>query len=123
MGTGAAQIAVAGGHPQALSNVEALMNQLLLTLPAEKPVPWEKRNRLYEMAQALGYGGQAAKEHIAPLRELMSREVESNATIFGMVALPPRRMCPLLERILQIPTAATEYPYCQADSDDFVLEQ
>lgn len=123
MGTGAAQIAVAGSHPQALQEVEQLMDQLLADLPPDSPVPWEKRNRLYEMAQALAYGGQAAQEHVSPLRELMNREVESSATIFGMVALPPRRMCPLLEKILQIPTAASEYKYCDPHSEDFVLEQ
>lgn len=123
MGTGAAQIAVAGGHPQALRKVQELMDQLLSALPAETPIPWDQRNRLYEMAQALAYGGQAAKEHVAPLRELMNRKVESNATIFGMVALPPRRMCPLLEHILQVPVAETEYSYCLPQSGDFVLEQ
>jgi hypothetical protein len=123
MGTGAAQIAVAGGHQQALEKIDQLMTQLLATLPGESPIPWNQRNRLYEMAQALAYGGRAAQEHVSPLRALMNREVESNATIFGMVALPPRRMCPLLEHILQIPTAATEYSYCDPQSEDFVLEQ
>lgn len=88
MGTGAAQIAVASGHLQALEKVELLMDQLLATLPGEAPIPWDQRNRLYEMAQALAYGGQAAQEHVSPLRELMSREVESNVTKFGMEALP-----------------------------------
>lgn len=123
MGTGAAQIAVAGGHPQALQEVEQLMDQLLADLPPDAPVPWDKRNRLYEMAQALVYGGQAAQEHVSPLKALMNREVESNATIFGMVALPPRRMCPLLSQILQIPSVDTEYAYCDPQSDDFVLEK
>jgi hypothetical protein len=123
MGTGAAQIAVAGGHPQALQKVEQLMDELLAGSPPDEPIPWGKRNRLYEMAQALAYGGQAAQEHVLPLKELMNREVESNATIFGMVALPPRRMCQLLEHILRIPTAASEYKYCDPQSEDFVLEQ
>lgn len=122
MGTGAAQIAVAGGHPQALEKVELLMDQLLDSLPAEAPVPWDKRNRLYEMAQALAYGGPAARNHVAPLKELMNRKVESNATMFGMVALPPRRMCPLLEHILQVPIAETGYTYCDPQVGDFGLE-
>ncbi|WP_449397001.1 hypothetical protein [Devosia riboflavina] len=123
MGTGAAQIAVAGGHPEALSKVQILMDQLLSTLPATDPIPWEARNRLYEMAQALAYGGSEARNYVSPLRELMSRQVESNATMFGMVALPPRRMCPLIAKVLEIPAGAVEYAYCQADSEDFVLEQ
>lgn len=123
MGTGAAQIAVSGGHPLALQKVEHLMDQMLTGLPPDEPIPWDKRNRLYEMAKALALGGQAAQEHVSPLKELMNREVESNITMFGMVALPPRRMCPLLEHILQIPTAAIEYAYCDPLSEDFVLEQ
>ncbi|WP_143145626.1 hypothetical protein [Devosia enhydra] len=123
MGTGAAQIAVAGGHPQALAKVELLMDQLLVSLPVGGPVPWDQRNRLYEMAQALAFAGPAAKDHVGPLKELMNREVESNATIFGMVSLPPRRMCPLLEQILQVPITETEYTYCDPSVGPFGLEQ
>jgi len=116
MGTGAAQIAVAGGHPQALQIVERLMAETLVVLPKDKPVPWHIRNRLYEMAHALAFGGDAAKQYLAPLHDLMKRTVQSAAPPFGMGELPPRKMCPVLAKILGLPVLKLEYRYC-ADKD------
>lgn len=116
MGTGAAQIAVAGGHPMALHAVESAMANKLATLAEGRTVPWEIRNRLYEMAYALAYGGMRAKQHVAPLRDLMSRKVESWAPPFGMVELPPRRMCHVLASIMEVPVANLDFDYC-TDTD------
>jgi hypothetical protein len=120
MGTGAAQIAVAAGHPGALEKVETLMARQLASLPKEQVVPWDARNRLYEMAYALSFGGEQAMHHVRPLQELMSRHVESWAPPFGMVELPPRRMCVVLARIKKIAPKQLEYAYCR---DNGPLEQ
>jgi hypothetical protein len=116
MGTGAAQVAVAGGHPQALQTVERLMTETLATLPKNRVVPWDTRNRLYEMAYALAFGGEQAKQYVAPLRDLMGRKVQSWAPPFGMVELPPRRMCRVLATIMEQPVIDPEFKYC-ADPD------
>lgn len=116
MGTGAAQIAVAGKHTMALRAVERAMADKLAALPRDRAVPRNVRNRLYEMAYALTYGGTPAKQHVAPLRDLMSRKVESWAPPYGMVELPPRRMCHVLASIMHVPAADLDFPYC-ADVD------
>ncbi|WP_456006612.1 hypothetical protein [Mesorhizobium sp. f-mel] len=116
MGTGAAQIAVAGEHPMALHVVEKAMADKLATLPRDRVVPRDIRNRLYEMGYALAFGGPRAKQHVAPLRDLMSRKVESWAPPFGMVELPPRRMCRVLASIMDVPIPDLDFDYC-ADLD------
>ncbi|UJW84271.1 hypothetical protein [Devosia sp. SL43] len=116
MGTGAAQVAVAGQHPRALDSVERLMADLLATLPKDDVIAWDTRNRLYELAYALAYGGAAAASHAAPIKELMTRRVESNATIFGMIDLQPKRMCRVLADILSVNETELGHDYC-ADPD------
>jgi hypothetical protein len=120
MGTGAAQVAVAGGHPNALQSVERLMAQKLASIPKGQTVPWGVRNRLYEMAYALALGGRQAREHVAPLRDLMSRKVQSWAPPFGMVELSPRRMCGVFVQIMQSPSDDPEFGFC---SDNGPYEQ
>lgn len=112
MGTGAAQVAVAGNHLQALETVERLMNETLAKLPRDRAVPHDTRDRLYEMAYALSFGGEDAKQHIAPLRNLMARKIQSWAPPFGMVDLHPRRMCQVLANITGRPTSDLEFKYC-----------
>jgi hypothetical protein len=121
MGTTAAQVAVAGGHTQALGATEKLMADALAKIPKGSVVPWAMRNRLYELAQALAYGGAEAKSYAGPLLDLMSREVQSWAPPFGMVELPPSRMCPIASEILEMPIKDLGFVYCLAEP--LVLEQ
>ncbi len=99
MGTGAAQIAVAGGEPQALSAVQRLMDEVLSATPREKPIPPLSRNRIYELAFALGMAGEDARAYAGPLIDLLDRKVLSAAPPFGLVDLPPARMCPVARHI------------------------
>jgi hypothetical protein len=99
LGTGAAQVAVAGGAPEALPKVQRLMEQLISATPRDKLIPRLARNRIYEMAFALGMAGEGAQPYAAPLVELLDRRVESWAPPFGMIGSPPARMCPVAERI------------------------
>lgn len=116
MGTGAAQVAVAGEHPTALQTIEKLMADKLATLPKDRAVPRDARNRLYEMAYALAFGGAQAKQHVAPLQDLMNRKVQSWAPPFGMIERPPRRMCRVLAAIMNVQISDLEFGYC-ADAD------
>jgi hypothetical protein len=99
LGTGAAQVAVAGGAPDALPKVQRLMEQLISATPRDKPIPRLTRNRIYELAFALGMAGEGAQPYAAPLVELLDRKVESWAPPHGMIGSPPARMCPVAERI------------------------
>lgn len=99
LGTGAAQISAATGHPDALPRIQALMEDLLSSVPRDKSVPRALRNRLYELAYAIYFSGDAAKGYTAPIRSLMERQVDSWAPPFGMIPLHPKRMCELLKRI------------------------
>ena len=98
LGTTAAQIAVAAGHPQAAAKVSGLMDDLLLRYPAD-PIPRSVRNRFYDLAYALAVLGRDAVPHAKPIIRIMERKVESAAPPFGLVALRPRRMCSVLELI------------------------
>jgi hypothetical protein len=112
LGTGAAQVAVASGHPGALELVEKLMAEALASVPFGRAVPWHTRNRLYELAYALALGGDEARLHAVPLRQLMEREVQSWAPPFGMIELPPKRMCSVLAKIVSTAASGQEPSYC-----------
>ena len=99
LSTGAAQVAVAGGAPQALPEVQRLMEQLISATPRDKLIPRLTRNRIYELAFALGMAGEGAQPYAGPLVELLDRRVASWAPPFGMIESPPARMCPVAERI------------------------
>jgi hypothetical protein len=79
LGTGAAQVAAAGGQPGALSRIESLMNELLAAVPDHKPIPLATRDRLYELSWAIAFSGESAKDHVAPVIRLMGRHVQSGA--------------------------------------------
>jgi hypothetical protein len=117
LGTGAAQVAAAGGNPEALSRIESLMNQLLASVPDDKPIPLTTRDRLYELAWAISFSGDSAKDHVDPLIRLMGRQVQSGAPPFGLLSLHPKRMCGVLFKIYGEDTHVTSnFPYCADDS-------
>ncbi|NPT44694.1 hypothetical protein GNZ12_25940 [Paraburkholderia sp. 1N] len=117
LGTGAAQVAAAGGHPEALSRIESLMNQLLASVPDDKPIPLTTRDRLYELAWAISVSGDSAKDHVDPLIRLMGKQVQSGAPPFGLLSLHPKRMCAVLFKIYGEDTHVTsKFPYCTDDS-------
>lgn len=95
--TGAAQVAVASRYPGALAKVAQLMTAELRT--AGPVVPWLKRERLFELSYALAFGGVEARQHLAPIFQLLDRKVEYNATMFGMEPVDPVPMCLILQRI------------------------
>ncbi|WP_124629041.1 hypothetical protein [Burkholderia sp. Bp9012] len=119
IGTGAAQVAAAGGHPGALSRIESLMNQLLATVPDDKPIPLATRDRLYELAWGIYFSGESAKDHVTPIIRLMGRQVQSGAPPFGIVSLHPKRMCEVLSKIYgDDGRVKVNFPYC-ADETPF----
>jgi hypothetical protein len=111
MGTGAAQIAVANGHPGALQRVKELMDELLLTVPIGKAVPRGTRNRLYELAHAISFAGSAGKHYSSPISTLMHMQVEGFVPHFGMLEMPPKRMCEVLKKI-EGKNALNQFKYC-----------
>lgn len=111
LGTGAAQVAAASGHPDALVRIQKMMNDLLSSIPADKALPRRIRNRLYELSYAIYFSGDGAKNQTDPIKTLMTRKVESWAPPFGMVELNPKRMCSLLERI-EGPDSIKSYGFC-----------
>jgi hypothetical protein len=110
LGTGAAQVAAATGHPGTLDRIQSLMEGLLSSVPPEKPIPYEMKFRLYELAYAIYFTGPEAKNHLAPIRNLMARKVQSWAPPFGMLELPPTSLCDLVARIED--GAMNAYPIC-----------
>ncbi|MGU7779867.1 hypothetical protein [Burkholderia sp. PU8-34] len=120
IGTGAAQVAAAGGQPDALTRIESLMNELLATVPDDKPIPLATRDRLYELSWAIAFSGESAKDHVAPVIRLMGRQVQSGAPPFGAVSLHPKRMCEVLSKIYgDSDRVNREFSYC---ADDAPLE-
>jgi hypothetical protein len=97
MGTSAAQLAVAAGHPGALERTKALMTD---TLDRHKdPIPRNVRDRLFELAYALAFAGQQAVPFMDPVYAMLDRRVESWAPPFGMIDLEPATLCLVLLRV------------------------
>jgi hypothetical protein len=114
MGTGAAQIAVGAGESSSFRRVQELMQRILDETPATAPIPRTSRNRLYELAFALGMAGKDAEPYAGPMVELLNRQVESAAPPFGLISMPPARMCPVALRLGGMAAAATlKKPFCQ----------
>jgi hypothetical protein len=99
LGTGAAQVAAATGHPYALQRIEQMMEEALSAVPADKPIGRSKKNRLYELSWALAFSGAEGRKHTRPIHKMMQRNVESWAPPFGMLSLQPKSLCAILERI------------------------
>jgi len=114
MGTGASQVAAAAGHPDALPRVAQMMEEAISAVPVNRAIPRDKRNRLYELAWAIYYSGDAGKRYTKPIHEIMHRKVESWAPPFGMVELSPKRLCEVLRRI-EGDGSIQQYAFCTDD--------
>jgi hypothetical protein len=99
MGTGAAQVAAAAGYPEALPRIQMLMMDILTSIPREEAILRQTRNRLYELSYAVYFAGEEGKNYTAPIKELMTRKVQSWAPPFGLLDVSPLRMCEVLRRI------------------------
>jgi hypothetical protein len=112
LGTSASQIAVVAGDDSDLSKVEKLMRNRLASIPQDRTLSINERNRLYELAHAFVYVGTRANSYIGPVKSLMTRKVKSNATMFGLVDLSPKQMCHVLEAVGDF-KALAEFAYCK----------
>jgi hypothetical protein len=115
MGTGAAQVAAAAGHPDVLPWVKKRIDKKLSSISARKAIPWEQRNRLYELAWAIAYAGESGRKYAPSIEAIMHRQVESKAFPFGMIPLNPKLLCRALERTSGR-RALERYSYCTDDS-------
>jgi hypothetical protein len=111
LGTGAAQVAAAGGHAGAMPKVARLMEDAIAGVPYPKAIPYGLKNRLYELSWAVVYAGSSGRQYTSMIHTLMRREVESYAPPFGMIELAPKQLCTVLEKI-EGPGALAAYPYC-----------
>jgi hypothetical protein len=93
----ATDIAIATGYPGALQRVVGWMNEILKRNP--DMIPRTERNIFYHLAYALAGLGADARDSIGPVLKIMNRKVQSWAPPFGMILLPPRRMCRVLRLI------------------------
>jgi hypothetical protein len=112
MGTGAAQVAAAAGHPDALPRIQRMMEEAVSAVPSDRPIPRATRDRLYELAWAIYYSGEAGKKHTKPIHQIMQRQVESWAPPFGMVALRPKRLCSVL-KLIEGDESLGAYTFCK----------
>src|SRR3954454_7393617 len=58
-------------NPLALGRVEQLMHEVLSAIPRIQAVPWEQKNRLYELSYALTLGHEASVPYLAGARHLL----------------------------------------------------
>ena len=120
MGTGAAQIAAASGHPHALGKVVVLIDEVLKSVEPGKSIPRAKRNRLYELAWAIAYSGERGRGSVGSIHKIMRMRVESWAPPFGMSDHYPKKMCAALD-YLEGQGASAQYSYC--NDENIVLDQ
>jgi hypothetical protein len=114
LGTGAAQIAVATNQLGSLEKTMQMMDSLIRSFPPQQTIPWNVRNRFYELAWALTYSTEKTSERVAAIEKIMSRKVQSNATTFGMVDLSPKKMCTVMAKISP-EFDLKKYSYCFSD--------
>lgn len=114
MGTGAAQVAAATGHPEALPRIEQIMEQALASQTSSEPIRWRTKKRLYELAWAIAFSGDAGRQYTKQIHVIMRRRVESWAPPFGMISHVPKRLCEVLGRI-EGDAAVAQYSYCVDD--------
>lgn len=114
LGTGAAMVAVASGEAEALPTTSQLMQNLLASIPKGGRIDRTKRNRLYELAYALGMAGKKAQPYAKPIADLLDRKVASAAPPFGLIDAQPVRMCAVAVHIGgQIEAAALRHDFCR----------
>lgn len=114
LGTGAAQIAVATRQPGALAKVSGMMTDILERTPRGSMIPLRDRNRLYELSYALGMAGPTAQPYSRPLSILLGRQVSSKAPPYGIIPMPPVRMCAVAAHIQGAPAEdAARRPFCR----------
>jgi hypothetical protein len=99
LGTGAAQIAATSGDPAVLAEIERLMLNKLADLPKDKPISRLDRDRLYALSYAIGMVGSKGDPFSRGVIELLDRKIVSAAAPFGGLAVEPRRMCWVAERL------------------------
>lgn len=98
LGTTAAQVAVALGHPRALDRASELLRDLLEQYP-EDPIPLSAVNQFYDLVFAIAWAGPEAEPHAVLLIGLLDRRIESTSTSFGILQLTPSGVCWALQRI------------------------
>lgn len=118
MGTGAAQVAAATGHPAALPWITREFNELLGGVPTKAAIPIDTRDRLLELAWAIYFAGDAGRSSAVAIHRLMAKKVESRAPPFGIVEIWPKSFCRVLE-LIEGRSARDTYAYCLDDSVPF----
>ena len=103
--------AAATGHAGALDRIKSMMEELLASVPRDKPIPYDTKLRLYELSYAIFFAGAQADDYVSPINELMRRKVASRAPPFGMIEHAPTRLCDLVAR-LEGQSALQAYPFC-----------
>ncbi len=114
LGTGAAQVAVAAGHPEALRRVADLMEVILKAVPEDAAIPEGPMTRLEELAYAISLGGDDARRHVGLIKRAMQHKVRGASMHYGILEVDPVAFCYVLWRIegKQSP-AAGEFKYCR----------
>lgn len=118
LGTGAAQVAAATRPDEALPRISAFIQARLARVPLDGPIPWNLKNRLYELAYAISVAGPGRRGHVASIEAIMRRKVESWAPPFGMVQLHPKRLCRTLASVAGEDRAAA-FDYCRHPKASF----
>lgn len=115
VGTSSAQIVASANYLDSLDIIEAMMFEILESVPDTKPIPFDERDRFIELGYALILAGDAATNHTAPLEEMLNREVMSWAGHFGRIELKPKKVCDIINAINPDNKITTSYQFCMDD--------
>ena len=115
LGTGAAQVAIATGHRDAVERTLQTIQKQVASFPSGEVSTWPRMNRLVELSYALYFSGEAAKLHLEPIKDLMGRKVVYNSQAFGRTKEDPEPMCKILWLIEGAQGHSIKnYPYCNS---------
>jgi hypothetical protein len=114
LGTGAAQIAVATAHPDALQRTQELMNEILGEYAAGEAISYKAKDRFSELSYGLALAGDSAKLYTAPIENILERKIMVWGGWFGNLPADPKNMCRVLYKIDPDNKALRKHEYCKS---------
>lgn len=113
-GRAATLLAAACGSEEALAFASAGMSRLLRG--EHGAISLASGDALRELAIALQAGGERSQPYAAPIRAMLDRLLMSQAPPYGMIRVPPSRLCAVAAAIGgEVAEAARAKPFCQQD--------
>lgn len=99
LGTGAAQVAAAAGHPDALPVIVGLMEEIMDAEGGDGVISKQNGLRLQELVYAIAYAEEAGLDYLKQVQRFMNLKVEDSFPTLGSYEADPVGVCDALKRM------------------------